>query len=304
MFKIIINTRIFFVKPVIRAFSNSFDPTQVMGELELISYTKSLAILKGRQIEAKLKLFDFKKIEKGFINFDFAKYNTLSEEQKKHLAYVETQKRLEIKFLTAEAMERKILKSASLNYIEKAVLLKEEAFKAQISEIKLHGLVVKRADAQTRKLVMEEQNCEIQNLAILDVNQLFILAKFNYFLEQLAPKVNKDRAKTIASIQRTLGRLEETIYPLHSEFEVLDKKLEDFFRLESNTSNSEYEIRELRVLKNDILRIAKSPYQSPEFLGVTKEILNLTRLIRSIEIPSENHFLALAHLYGKLTIFI
>jgi hypothetical protein len=95
--------------------------------------------------------------------------------------------------------------------------LEREAFKAQISEVKLQGLVVKRADAETHKLIMEQRNREI-----LDVNHLFRLAKFNYFLKKLAPKVNKDLAKNIASIQRTLGRLEEIIYPLHSEFEVLD----------------------------------------------------------------------------------
>jgi len=220
--------------------------------------------------------------------------------KKKHAAYVKLEKQLEIKFLTAEAMRRNILKVAALKYIEEAILLKGEAFKAQISEVKLQGVVVKRADAETRKLIMEQQNREIQNLVILDLNHLFILAKFNYFLEKLTPKVNKDRAKNIASIQRTLGRLEETIYPLHSEFEVLDQKLEDFSsRLEYNATTLPCEIRELRVFKKDIIHIAKCPSQSPELLGVTKEILNLTHLISGIEIPSENHFVALALLYTK-----
>jgi hypothetical protein len=45
-------------KVITCTFSSSFDSTQIMGELELISYTKSRAVLKVRQIEAQLKLFE------------------------------------------------------------------------------------------------------------------------------------------------------------------------------------------------------------------------------------------------------
>ena len=218
---------------------------------------------------------------------------------------METEKILEIKFLTAEAMRRDLSTAAALKYIEKAILLEGEAFKAQIPEVKLQGLIVKRADAETRKLIMEQRNREIQNLAILDVNQLFKIAKFNYFLEKLTPKVDEDLAKNITSIQRTLGRLEETIYPIHLEFEVLNQKLEKFlFRSEFKTTTLQCEKRELMVFKLDMIRIANCPNQRPEFLGVTKEILNVTRLIRGIEIPSENHFLALAFLYDKFNTLV
>jgi len=83
VFKRIINTTILFVQSNIRRFS--FDSTQITGELELISYTKSLAVvvLKERQFDAQLKLCKFKILEKLDIsNFDLNKYNILIEQKK------------------------------------------------------------------------------------------------------------------------------------------------------------------------------------------------------------------------------